>query len=328
MSFIAIFMVLVIHSAMPQASHFVTFDFFQHFFGDYINRLYLVLFMCISGFLFFQNITVATKDVWIKKYKSRFNSLLVPYIVWNILFILQMAILQYNPITSPWINEGISPFISSGSILQSVWMIFTLTANLPLWFVRNLMIIVVFTPIIYYSIKSNFYIIFLIILFLLSLFHQFFFTMLFFYIGSLLAIRKINIEYRIKTYGFWILLFLSVIIGTLLTLKGPITNLNFYLAIIPLLALWFGYDYLHDKGINFVFLEKILPYTFFIYVYHMPALNIFKKLLVLVGGKSEFGYFFAYLLSPVLMVLLAYLVGSLLKKIMPKTYSVLVGSRK
>jgi fucose 4-O-acetylase-like acetyltransferase len=327
LSFLAIYMVLVIHTAMPQAKEFIVFDFFQRFIGDYINRLYLPLFMAISGFLFYHNIIIPSKHNWLSKYKSRFKSLLIPYILWNLMFLLQMAILQYNPLTSPWISEGINKFISSGSILQSVWLIFTVPANLPLWFVRNLMIIVVFTPIIYFSIKSNVNIFLFIIIFLISFLNQFFFTLLFFYIGSIFAIKTINIEFRVKAFWLWILVLLSIIIGVILTVRGPISNLNFYLAVVPLLALWFGYDYLHDKHLHFLFLNKLLPYTFFIYVFHIPALNIFKKVLVLVGNKSELSYFFTYLFSPILMVLLAYFVGGVLKKIIPKTYSVFVGSR-
>ena len=115
-----------------QASDFIYFDFFQRFIGDFICRLYLPLFMSISGFLFFKNITNPSKLIWIKKYKSRFKSLLIPYIIWNILFIIQLAIFQYNPITAPWISTVITPFIESGSVIYSIWIIFIHPANLPL----------------------------------------------------------------------------------------------------------------------------------------------------------------------------------------------------
>lgn len=328
LSFLAIYMVLVIHSAMPQASNFVRFDFFQRFMGDYMNRSYLALFMSISGYLFYQNISNSLKEIWITKYKSRFKSLFIPYFIWNILFLAQMAVLQYNPITAPWITDGIKPFISSGSVLQSIWMIFTHPANLPLWFIRNLMIIVIFAPVIYSVIKANYHIILLILLAMLGWKFQFAFCLLFFVIGGLIAIKKINIEFKIKSYWVGILILLSIFIGVFLTLKGPITSLNFYLAVIPLLALWFGYDYLNEKGFYFRFLNKILPYTFFIYVFHMPAINIFKKILVLIGSKCELSYWGAYIASPVLMILLAYFVASILKKLMPIAYSVMVGSRK
>lgn len=328
LSFVAIYFVLVIHTAMPQAKEFQYFDFFQRFWGDYINRLYLGLFMSISGYLFYQNITIPSKEIWIQKYKSRFKSLFIPYIIWNILFILQMAILQYNPLTSSWISSGINSFISSGSILHSMWLIFTHPANLPLWFVRELMVIVVFTPLIYYIICKNYYIILIIVLFLLGWKLQFAFCLLFFVIGGIFAIKKVNLEYKIKAHWFWLLVLLSVIIGVILTINGPITKLNFYLSVVPLLALWFGYDLLYDKSIRFQGLDKILPYTFFIYVFHEPSLNIFKKLLVLIGNNSEISYFLTYVFSPVLMVLFSYLVGSIWAKLTPKIYSIAIGNRR
>ena len=328
LSFVAIYFVLVIHTAMPQAKEFVYFDFFQRFWGDYICRLYLPLFMSISGFLFYQNITDPSKQTWIEKYRRRFKSLFIPYVIWNVLFIAQMAILQYNPITSSWISKGITPFISSGSILQSLWLIFTIPANLPLWFVRDLMVIVVFTPLIYYVIRKNYYVVLLVILFFFGWKLQFAFNLLFFMTGSILAIKNVNLEYKIKTYWFWILVLISIITGILLTIKGPITNLNFYLSVIPLLAIWFGYDFLYKNGIRFNFLNGILPYTFFIYVFHEPSLNIFKKLLILIGNKVEFSYWLTYILSPVFMVLFAYIIGSILKKVVPVPYAIMVGNRK
>ena len=328
LSFVAIYFVLIIHTAMPQVKEFLYFDFFQRFCGDYINRLYLALFMSFSGYLFFQNIPTPSKEIWLKKYMSRFKSLFIPYIIWNTLFVVQMAVLQYNPFTSSWISTGISTFISSDSILHSIWRIFTHPANLPLWFVRELMIMVVFTPLIYYIIGRNYYIIILLVLFMLGWKSQFAFCLLFFVIGSIFAIKKVNLEYKLKMHWICILVLLSLIIGILLTLNGPITQLNFYLSVVPLLALWFGYDLLHDQGFRFGVLDSILPYTFFIYVFHEPSINIFKKILVIIGNKSEISYFITYVFSPVLMVLLSYVVGYIWAKLTPKIYSISVGNRK
>ena len=124
-----------------------------------------------------------------------------------------------------------------------------------------------------------------------------------------------------------VLLLLFVFLGVYLTVKGPITNLNFYFSIIPLLLLWFGYDYIVIKGTTFKFLDKMLPFTFFIYCFHEPSINIFKKTLVYLGNKSEFSYFFTYLISPILMVFLCYVIGNFLKNIMPKAFSVITGNR-
>lgn len=327
LSFLAIYMVVTIHTAMPQANDLKFFDFFQRFIGDFICRLYLPLFMTISGFLFYANITKTSKKIWFEKYKRRFKSLLIPYIIWNLLFVAQLAILQFNPITSSWISDGLTPFISSGSILYSTWVVLTHPANLPLWFVRDLMIIVIFTPLIYYLVKSKFNIPIILLLLIIGFKIQFAFCLAFFIIGGNLSIKKINLNCKLSNSILLVSIIISVFFGVFLTLNGPITNLNFYLAIFPLIALWFGYDYLIVKGIPFNFLTKLLPYTFFIYVFHEPSLNVFKKTIILLGNKSELSYFITYLASPVLMVLLSYFIGAICSRFFPKSFSIITGFR-
>ena len=55
---------------------------------------------------------------------------------------------------------------------------------------------------------------------------------------------------------------------------------------------------------------------------------MFKKVILKIGDNSAGSYWLTYLLSPVLMVLLSYIVGSLFEKVTPKLYSIAVGNRK
>jgi len=94
-----------------------------------------------------------------------------------------------------------------------------------------------------------------------------------------------------------------------------------------MLLLWFGYDKLINHGLKFNFLNQFLPYTFFIYVFHEPYLNIFKKLILRIGDSSVESYWVAYLISPILMIFFAYVVGRFWEKISPKSYAISVGGR-
>jgi hypothetical protein len=143
-----------------------------------------------------------------------------------------------------------------------------------------------------------------------------------------LSVKNINIDFRIKNIWVWLLIVISILIGILLTIKGEITHLNFYLSIIPLLALWFGYDVLYLNRGKFEFIKRYLPYTFFIYVFHEPSLNIFKKIILKITENSEISFWIAYFLSPILMVLLSYVIGSFIEKATPKMYSIVIGNRK
>jgi hypothetical protein len=74
-------------------------------------------------------------------------------------------------------------------------------------------------------------------------------------------------------------------------------------------------------------LNKVCGFTFFIYLFHEPTLNIVKKIIVFVLGKNETGYLISYILSPWIFFVLAIIIGSVLKKYIPKFYGIAVGGR-
>lgn len=97
-----------------------------------------------------------------------------------------------------------------------------------------------------------------------------------------------------------------------------------------IIGLWWLYDAI--VGRTFVlsahrWLATACQYTFFIYLFHEPTLNIVRKLIVLVLGKNEIGYMVSYLLSPWLFVVCAVFVGIVLRQWCGKAYCVCVGGR-
>ena len=68
-------------------------------------------------------------------------------------------------------------------------------------------------------------------------------------------------------------------------------------------------------------------YTFFIYLFHVPTLNIVRKVIVAVVGKTSFRYMVSYLASPWLFALAAVLVGMVLRKYLGKVYLTCTGGR-
>ena len=68
-------------------------------------------------------------------------------------------------------------------------------------------------------------------------------------------------------------------------------------------------------------------FTFFIYLFHEPTLNIVRKLLIFPLGTSSLGFAINYLISPWVFAMLFIGLGWLLRKYMPKVYGVCVGGR-
>ena len=116
-----------------------------------------------------------------------------------------------------------------------------------------------------------------------------------------------------------------------------ILNLNFNFLILKkittllgIYSVWKLYDYIFSKKFvlkNNYILLNLTNFTFFVYLFHEPLLNVFLKLIVVAFGKNSFGYLVSYLFSPILFYLLAVCIGNLLNKFFNSFYLSLVGYR-
>ena len=68
-------------------------------------------------------------------------------------------------------------------------------------------------------------------------------------------------------------------------------------------------------------------FTFFIYLYHEPTINIVRKAIVLLLGNSPISFAVSYLLSPWIFSIFAVCVGVLMKKKCNLLYLTLTGGR-
>lgn len=153
-------------------------------------RVAVPIFFIISGYLFFIGLTDWDFRQWGSKLKKRVNSLLIPYILWNILSIL--------------VSWGAHEFVST-PIIHNPWSVAMLydtgtglPHNYPLWFIRNLMILNLLAPLIYVYVRRT-RIFGIVILFLLYFFNYwttlpgFEATGFFFYsLGALISISQLD----------------------------------------------------------------------------------------------------------------------------------------
>ena len=97
------------------------------------------VFFAMSGFLFFTNLK--WKD-FPRKLKTRFHSLFIPFVLWNLIGFLLVFIVTHIPAFSGKINTT-SPPTDIVSILKAT---FWDTEYNITWFIKDLMIFVVFAP--------------------------------------------------------------------------------------------------------------------------------------------------------------------------------------
>lgn len=132
-------------------------------------------FFIMSGYLFFSNVEEFTKQIYWQKIRRRIKSLLIPYIIWNLLMAVKLN--------------------SLGTLLSGLWT----PVNMPLWFLRDLMIVSLATPIIYILIKKLgwWLIVILFPIYLTGLFaiqpEPNPYAICFFTLGAILSIKKMDL---------------------------------------------------------------------------------------------------------------------------------------
>ena len=135
-------------------------SFLMNLFSVVLADVCVPLFFFISGFLFFFKPDF-TRSVYVAKLQKRVKTLLVPYLIWNFLGFIMLLILVH-PIILPFFPLLKDYRVDIVSFLSSFWVTNlpiqmsgpANPINTPLWFVRDLMVLVLFSPIIWWFIKK------------------------------------------------------------------------------------------------------------------------------------------------------------------------------
>jgi surface polysaccharide O-acyltransferase-like enzyme len=305
--------------------------FVQNLISNGLTRIAVPLFFIISGYLFFIKFDQKSPNFSVK-IRKRVKSLFVPYAIFSLLGVILYLILQSIPATQSFFtNQRIVDF----DLLTLTKTIFITPIPYQLWFIRDLFVIVFFSPIWYILLKNlKWGLLIPIILLWLCDFESFnnsLEALLFFLIGSYIALySKSTITFigKQRTVYFLFLwaVFLLAKIGFLYFNASTIlvTLLHKISILTGIRAVWNSYDYFsNDKQSN----SSWYGITFFIYAFHEPVLTFFKKGLFFALGTSESQYFLVYFVAPILTIALSYLIGQILKKHFTFIYEIITGGR-
>jgi surface polysaccharide O-acyltransferase-like enzyme len=336
-SFISIILVLYIHSIFNNPNDYesmIYLKFIQYFLGTVLGYLAVPFFFILSGYLFFLGNNTASFEMKYKL-KSRFTTLFIPYLIACLLISVFYYLISISPFLE---NKNLgynSLFKEPFFILLKKCFLYTdngLPIAYHLWFIRDLILIVASTPLLFYFLKYlKWFGIF--ILFCLSFFElKFPFVIdsfLYFSIGSMFNFSPL--KWEIKKIGIVILVlylcfnFFEPIHSFILR-----NNLSKPFILMGISGLWLSYDQFISEKFNlekFRWLNMACGFTFFIYVYHSPTINIFRKSILLLIGVNEIGYIMSFILSPILMTMTIVCLGFFFKKYAFKVYTVLSGGR-
>jgi len=253
--------------------------------------------------------------------------------LWGIVFFF---IIQSIPqLTSFFSNNLITSY--SVSELATAWLIKPIPYQL--WFLRDLMMLVLMAPLLYYMVK--FLGIFALPLFVVTWFMEIDFVLfdgrsLIFFMTGLYFSR--NPEFLTqKRFGdkanlfLFLWISLALIKTTLVYYVGDYHLIGFIHKISVLfgiLALFSLYDKLYaNKDLSRSPFYKYFSLSFFIYTSHEPILTVAKKAFFFVLGRSDIAILINYFLAPVITITICIFIGYFVRENMPKFYKFVSGGR-
>lgn len=321
--------------ANPFDGVFPIYESTSYLFSQIITRIAVPLFFFISGFLFYYKTPDFSLSTYATKLKKRIFRLLIPYLIWNILFILSrnLPAIISNGTTPLIIGEG----YSTTDWISAFWCYNATESpvSYQLWFIRDLMVVVLFSPLIYWLIKKVSYL-------LPSILGIFWLTQtslniagfsteafFFFSVGSYFSINKKNFTELVKSHatllGIIYLLFVAI---TFLTKDFSwsiyLKRISILIGIpftIAITASFIGQGKWHVNR----FLEES---SFFIYAYHIIVLPIiFRFLTSIIHCTSDIRATILYFLWATTVICVGLIIYYCMKRCLPKTTALLTGGK-
>lgn len=329
LSFVLMVMIVVLHSNMHSLSTGVNY-YLQQFITNGITRTAVPLFFMISGFLFFGNTDRYDRYFFARKIERRTKTILLPFLFWSFVGFAFMLTLQSIAPIRPFFSGKM--MIDQMSFLQILKSLFwEPIGTYQLWFLKDLFIIILLSPVIYLILyKTRFFPIIILIAYWISGHNLWLIqseSLTFFTIGAYLAIAGSDLPGRKASCPTVIFFLLCWLVFSLIFTFASKNHIVYYVNILfGIGAIWTAYDYLNLRANN-DFANRVIPFSFFIFLLHEPLLTVIKKLLLLSWGNSEISIFIIYLLAPILTLSICISFGILIKKHWPRSYSFLTGAR-
>ena len=332
LSFLAIVFVVIIHNSTTN-QYILTEDpltiitnIIHNFFAYGLGSVAVPIFFLIAGISLFRNYK---PNMYTSKLRSRIKSLLVPYLIWNIIGLLFCILCTYTPLADYISNrEAFEPTLPN--ILSGI---FLYKYNYPFWFLFELIIFVIFTPLFDFLTSRKFlsYITFLVILILPVFVESFldlnlYFVIFYFlgchigryYLGSAAKPSKKNIS----IISGLILLILSIIktlpIYGIIDLPVIVSQL---ILILMVLSAWSFADLFIHKKKPLKFTKESFP----VYALHAYFLAIIIKIIYLVAPHTSYMLLINEILSTTITVIITTGIAYFWHQKLPKSYAFFFG---
>lgn len=311
---------------------------FQYLLSHKLAQIAVPLFFFISGYLYFLKKDIDKKNdhlFFITAIKKRFKTIMLPFVLWY----LFMYFLQQLPVIKEYFSEPIHLMAFQDKILN----LFYYPLNYPFWFLRELMVLIMLTPLLFLGIKYlRVIFVFLlvpIVIFFKNIVIIYDYTilgsipLLFFSLGAFLSLNKMDITFKPKKINaillliFWIGFNLMSIYAEKYSFLDEmvIRGWDIFKDFLGCIAVWYLYD-LYNRDYqwkNYSFYN----YSFFIFAFHgIPAL-ILVRISSIMCKENPYYLFLAYVIIFISSVVISIFMGKSTNKLLPKAYKILTGSR-
>ena len=330
-SFLSSILVLFIHSYFAQnnvGNSFISIvnQKFSFFFSRSITQFAVPMFFMLSGISFFKDYN---NKKYLTKIKSRIYTLVIPYLLWNTVWML------WEILTSK-VFPGSEPFnLNTVNILKGI---FFYGCNMPFWFLFDLIIFSFAAPVIFLIIKNKYIgIAFTACLSAVSLFgiyipmDLFYYPMsiVFYLTGAIIGYHFFDFVSK-KSSGPMqitsiVLLSVYILAKNIVPQKLHISNylIETIVFTIAAFSLWNIVD---------IFIERIKPRaiyrrSFAIYAMHLNVAIIILKILSLCAPQNEWLEIPKFIIMVILTLVIINYVCAFLEKFLPGIYSLFMGNR-
>lgn len=330
-----IFLIILLHCYSVQSlegNHRIYFRVLYPFY-NWLGETGVPGFFFISGYLFF-----LSKKSYIQKIGTRVHTLLVPYLIWNTL-LLGLYVMAYA--------DGHPQDIYGRSLADYNWKDYVrlywdrgsydrgnfVPLLCPLWYIRNLLIMSLLSPLFYYLIRyvRELFLLVVAIWWLMTPHNAFIpQTILFFSMGAFFSIHNINPLQIFVTQRTLLLTLFAIFaicdIGSHIAYGTPVNlQLHRFALIfnIPVLLLLADYCERHHYS------SKMLPNAaFIVFCVHYPIVVVLRKICIAkFPTASDTEHILLYFVCVVASTLLSLGFYLCLDKFMPGIKKVLSGNR-